>query len=157
MSNHYIQSQENKEMASQRSFDPLNRIVLHFIRDVIIIAKTDEFVVVDKPSTMVVHPTGSSRYNSLQTILELRFNRKLYTIHRLDRVTSGICLFAKSPEAAQNWSNNLERSQVHKYYLARVKGKFSLCFHAVDAAVPRLPWNKNGIASGEYSTVPAFV
>ncbi|KAI2496670.1 RNA pseudouridylate synthase [Fragilaria crotonensis] len=117
--------------------------------DIIIIAETDELVVVDKPSTMVVHPTGSSRYNSLQTILELRFDRKLYTIHRLDRVTSGICMFAKFPETAKKWSN-LESGEVHKYYVARVKGKFPLCFNA--NAMPRLPLNKNGVKCGVYTT-----
>ena len=121
--------------------------------EIIIIAETDELVVVDKPSTMVVHPTGSSRYNSLLSILELRFERKLYTIHRLDRVTSGICLFAKCPEAAQKWSN-LESSGVHKYYLARVKGKFPLCFDM--DTVPRLALNNNGITCGEYSAETAF-
>jgi 23S rRNA-/tRNA-specific pseudouridylate synthase len=60
--------------------------------NIIIVAETDELVVVDKSSTMVVHSTpGSSRYNTLLTTSEMRFERKLYTIHRsLDRVTSGI-------------------------------------------------------------------
>lgn len=120
--------------------------------DIIIIAETDELVVVDKPSTMVVHPTGSSRYNSLQTILELRFDRKLYTIHRLDRVTSGICVFAKFPETAKKWSN-LENGEINKFYVARVKGKFPLCFNV--NAMPRLPLKNNEVRCGVYTTEPA--
>ena len=74
--------------------------------DIIIVAETDELVIVDKSSTMVFHPTGSSRYNTLLSLLEMCFERKLYAIHRsLDRDTSGILrLFSKCLEAAQKWS-----------------------------------------------------
>ena len=117
--------------------------------DIHIIEETDDIVVVDKPPTMVVHPTGTSRYNSLQTILELRLNQKLYSIHRLDRVTSGICLFAKSPEVAQLWSNTNSSHTVHKYYLARVKGKFPLNLNSED--IPHLSMDEDyGITCGLY-------
>jgi tRNA pseudouridine synthase 9 len=115
---------------------------------IIIIAETDELVVVDKPATILVHPTGSSRYNSVLTMLEERLHQKLYTIHRLDRVTSGLCLFAKSPAAAQKWSN-LESNKVRKYYLARVKGKFPLNFDPDN--VTRLPAENNTITCGLHS------
>ena len=78
--------------------------------DIHIIDETHDIVVVDKPPTMVVHPTGASRYNSLQIMLEV-LNQKLFSIHRLDRVTSGICLFAKSPEVAQLWRNMAQQQQ----------------------------------------------
>ena len=121
-------------------------------RTIPILYETDDLVVVDKPSSMVVHPSGSSRHNSLLKVLELQLqqstndnrnrgsqdittsggestmNLRLYAIHRLDRVTSGICLFAKSSAAAKQWSINSTRpcqqGAVQKWYLARVRGIF---------------------------------
>ena len=124
--------------------------------DIIIIAETDELIVVDKPSTMVVHPTGSSRFNALLTILEQRYQHKLYTIHRLDRVTSGICLFAKDSKAAQKFSahllNNDNHKNMQKYYLARVKGKFPLNINASSTTnIPRLQTFHDEVVSGLYT------
>jgi 23S rRNA-/tRNA-specific pseudouridylate synthase len=100
---------------------------------VIIVSETPDIVVVDKPPSMMVHPTGACRFNSLLSILESQLSntnenkRKLYTIHRLDRVTTGICVFAKSSQAAQKLriDSTSAQNRVHKWYLARVHGKFS--------------------------------
>ena len=43
--------------------------------------------------------------------------------HRLDRQTSGICIYSKNKEAAKKFSAILRDEQVHKVYIARVIGK----------------------------------
>lgn len=89
-----------------------------------IVAETDELVVVDKPSTLPVHPCGAYQQNSLLPILESNFG-KLHIIHRLDRLTSGLVLLAKNSTVAQKWGKALmERDTCTKVYVARVKGKF---------------------------------
>jgi 23S rRNA-/tRNA-specific pseudouridylate synthase len=51
---------------------------------------------------------------------------KLYTTHRLDRVTSGVLIFTKNSNTA-NWiSKTFEENEVNKLYLARVKGKLMI-------------------------------
>jgi 23S rRNA-/tRNA-specific pseudouridylate synthase len=128
------------------------------------VAETDELLVVDKPSTMAVHPCGSHQFNSLTKILEEQQKsedsnsiNKLYAIHRLDRVTSGLCLMAKSARVAQQWSKAMimqpqpslamdhdsqqqPQQRVHKWYLARVRGKF--------------PLNMNALTDNDEDTIP---
>ena len=64
-----------------------------------IIHEDDEFLVVEKPPSMIVHTGGGYHHNTLMAILyyEMKKN-KLYVLHRLDRLTSGILLFAKNKE-----------------------------------------------------------
>jgi 23S rRNA-/tRNA-specific pseudouridylate synthase len=89
-----------------------------------IVAETDELLVVDKPSTLPVHPCGAYQQNSLLPILEPNFG-KLHIIHRLDRLTSGLVLLAKNSTVAQRWGKALmERDTCSKVYVARVQGKF---------------------------------
>mmetsp|Transcript_57443 Transcript_57443/g.140194 ORF Transcript_57443/g.140194 Transcript_57443/m.140194 type:complete len:649 (+) Transcript_57443:120-2066(+) len=51
---------------------------------------------------------------------------KLYTIHRLDRLTSGLVILGKSSKVAQKWGKSIQQRSCQKIYLARVAGKFPL-------------------------------
>ena len=48
---------------------------------------------------------------------------KLYTVHRIDRETSGLVVFAKNSEAHKNLSAAFELRQVKKIYLAVIRGR----------------------------------
>lgn len=88
-----------------------------------VVAETDEVVVLDKPATLPVHPCGGYHQNSLVEILAHQFG-KLYIVNRLDRLTSGLVILAKSSQVAQQWANALVQRTCEKFYVARVKGKF---------------------------------
>jgi tRNA pseudouridine32 synthase len=92
-----------------------------------IIAETSEMLVADKPATMPVHPCGAYRYNSLVCILahQLPQLAELHVCHRLDRLTSGLVIFAKSRTAAGAVCSTIRDSEATKTYLARVKGDFN--------------------------------
>eukprot|EP00980_Cylindrotheca_fusiformis_P029119 scaffold22733_cov214-Cylindrotheca_fusiformis.AAC.1 len=51
---------------------------------------------------------------------------KLYTIHRLDRLTSGLVILGKTSPVAQEWGKAIMNRNCKKAYLARVAGKFPL-------------------------------
>ena len=51
---------------------------------------------------------------------------KLFTIHRLDRLTSGLIILGKTSPVAQEWGKAIMNRNCTKIYLARVKGKFPL-------------------------------
>jgi 23S rRNA-/tRNA-specific pseudouridylate synthase len=95
-----------------------------------IVHENENIIVVDKPSTLPVHPCGGYNLNSLFYILadqcpELKDN--LLNVHRLDRLTSGLTIIAKNTETAKVLSKCItDRENCHKVYLARVKGKFPL-------------------------------
>ncbi|CAI2370948.1 unnamed protein product [Moneuplotes crassus] len=90
-----------------------------------IISEDDQFLVVDKPPSMPVHPCGNINYNCLKSILEQEFKHDyLRVVHRLDKQTSGIVFFAKTADAANEFKQNLEvKDAIKKVYFARIKGK----------------------------------
>ncbi|MFP4508680.1 MAG: RluA family pseudouridine synthase [Spirochaetaceae bacterium] len=80
-------------------------------------------VVVDKPAGMIVHPNQFDRHapNCVNTLSGL-LHRKVQVVHRLDRGTSGIMLFALDKETAGRLSTLLRESGITKEYLAIVRG-----------------------------------
>jgi 23S rRNA-/tRNA-specific pseudouridylate synthase len=96
-----------------------------------IVEETTDLIAIDKPSTMPVHPCGGYHRNSLMNLLHETYqNQKFYTIHRLDRLTSGLIVIAKNAKVAQEWGQAIQlRDQTcQKIYLARVKGQFGRNF-----------------------------
>ena len=89
-----------------------------------IISETDDIIAVNKPSSIPIHTCGAYRYNSLEMILKTEGHLPdFHLIHRLDRVTSGVVLLAKTKQAASQYSELLRRGGVHKLYLAIVEGE----------------------------------
>lgn len=101
--------------------------------DIEVIHEDEEVLVVNKPSGIPIHPVQNYYYNSFVKILE--FERwgnqlmgreiKLNPCHRLDKLTSGVCIFAKTKEAARRIQLDIQNREVEKVYIARVKGKFA--------------------------------
>jgi 23S rRNA-/tRNA-specific pseudouridylate synthase len=91
-----------------------------------IVDETSDVLVVDKPGTLPIHPCGGYHVQSLMNILEPIYGGKLYTIHRLDRLTSGLLILGKTSLVAQEWGKSIMNRNCQKVYLARVAGKFPL-------------------------------
>ncbi|KAG8560508.1 hypothetical protein GDO81_015016 [Engystomops pustulosus] len=90
-----------------------------------ILAESGDIVVVDKPSSLPVHPCGRFRHNTVIFILGKEHNMKeLHTIHRLDRLTSGVLMFAKTSEVSKKMAELVRERKVEKEYVCRVSGKF---------------------------------
>ncbi|XP_063375973.1 pseudouridylate synthase RPUSD2-like isoform X2 [Cydia fagiglandana] len=90
-----------------------------------IIHADDELLVLDKPCSLPVHPCGRYRHNTVVFILAKEYNLKnLRTIHRLDRLTSGLLLFGRSPKKARQMEHQIRNRQVQKEYVCRVDGEF---------------------------------
>ncbi len=81
-------------------------------------------VAVNKPPGLLVHRSridrGADRF-ALQTVRD-QIGRHVYPVHRLDKPTSGVLLFALDPEAARRLSDAFVRRSVRKTYLAVVRG-----------------------------------
>lgn len=89
-------------------------------RPVVKLGETENYVAFLKPASIPVHATGGYNYNAMVKQIDKRY----YPVHRLDRVTSGIIVMAKTKAAAQNFGVMLEKNLIHKTYLARVRGEF---------------------------------
>uniref|UniRef100_A0A1B6MUR0 Pseudouridylate synthase RPUSD2 n=2 Tax=Cicadellinae TaxID=33370 RepID=A0A1B6MUR0_9HEMI len=85
----------------------------------------DDIVVLDKPCSLPVHPCGRYRHNTVVFILAKEYHLKnLRTIHRLDRLTSGLLLFGRTPKKARQMEHQIRNRQVQKEYVCRVEGEF---------------------------------
>ncbi|KAL1513461.1 hypothetical protein ABEB36_002869 [Hypothenemus hampei] len=90
-----------------------------------IVHMDEDVVVVNKPASIPVHPCGRYRHNTVVFILAKEYNLKnLRTIHRLDRLTSGLLLFGRSPKKARQMEHQIRNRLVSKEYVCRVEGEF---------------------------------
>ena len=88
-----------------------------------ILYEDDNIVAVNKPSGMLTIPDRhNSDIFSLRSILDKRFN-KIFVVHRLDKDTSGIIVFAKNEISHKYFSELFENRKVEKIYLGLIVGK----------------------------------
>lgn len=83
----------------------------------------EHYFAIDKPAGMLVHPSPIERRapNAIALIRE-QMGIKAYTVHRLDRPTSGVLIFAKSSEAAKRLNLCFAERRVQKTYLCVCRG-----------------------------------
>ncbi|HEY1128928.1 MAG TPA: pseudouridine synthase [Roseateles sp.] len=84
----------------------------------------EHLVAIDKPPGLLVHRTQLAAHEDEAALQRLRdqLGRPVWPVHRLDRGTSGVLLFALSSEVASLLGAMFERGQMHKRYLALVRG-----------------------------------
>jgi 23S rRNA pseudouridine1911/1915/1917 synthase len=86
-----------------------------------IVAETDDFVAVNKPSGLLSIPDREGEETSVKTLLKEKYG-DIYTVHRIDKNTSGIIIFAKNEATHKLLSKAFEERTVEKYYAGIVKG-----------------------------------
>ena len=86
--------------------------------------RDDQLVAVAKPPGLLVHPSRLDAHEerSALKILRDQLGAWVWPLHRLDKGTSGVLLFARTPEAAREWGLAFEQGRVRKRYLALVRG-----------------------------------
>jgi tRNA pseudouridine65 synthase len=91
--------------------------------EVTILYCDDTLAAVDKPSGMLVHRGWDNDDLVLTDIVRQRFRGKsIHPLHRLDRQTSGVVLFALDPQTARILSTAFEHGKIDKTYLTLVRG-----------------------------------
>jgi len=87
-----------------------------------IVHADERLVAINKPSGMLVH-RGWARDDVVAVdLLAAQLGRYVWPLHRLDRGTSGIVVFALDAETAREFSAALEHGEIGKRYLALVRG-----------------------------------
>jgi tRNA pseudouridine65 synthase len=89
-----------------------------------ILYRDDALVAVHKPSGLLVHRTDLDRHETRFALQMVRdqLGCKVYAVHRLDKGTSGVLVFALQPGAGKALTTQFEAQQVSKRYLALVRG-----------------------------------
>jgi 23S rRNA pseudouridine1911/1915/1917 synthase len=85
-----------------------------------ILYEDDAFIAVNKPALLPTQPdlTGAV---SLLDFLDAHLDKKSYLLHRIDRPTSGVVLFAKNEIAAAHLNQQFQNRETQKLYLAVVE------------------------------------
>lgn len=100
-----------------------------------ILYETDQYLVIEKPKDIAVHPgiknTENTLVNFVRGYLEKKgeFNSRLNRaglVHRLDKSVSGIMIFAKTIEAQEYLQREFEDHNVKKIYFAKTEGDCEL-------------------------------
>lgn len=89
-----------------------------------IIYQDENYVAISKPAGLLVHRSflDSSEKRVALQLLRDQIQKTVYPVHRLDRPTSGVLVFALSSQAAQLLSQEFSEKRVQKKYLAIVRG-----------------------------------
>jgi len=87
----------------------------------IVVFENDDFIVLNKPSGMLSIPDREGKETSLKKLLQDKY-REIFTIHRLDKGTSGLIVFAKNEVAHKYLSQQFENRQAEKFYLGLING-----------------------------------
>ncbi len=84
----------------------------------------EALIAVNKPAGLLVHRSDIDRHETrfaLQTVRD-QIGQRVYPVHRLDKPTSGVLLFALNSESAHALSTKFNEGSVQKTYLAIVRG-----------------------------------
>ena len=132
-----------KEIAAQPENIPLD-----------IVYEDKDIIVINKPPGIVVHPAAGNEKGTLVNAL-LNHCRDLSgiggsirpgVVHRLDKDTSGLIVFAKNDAAHLNISKQIKDREVKKIYLALVHGEVKNDSGVIDAPMGRHPVNRKKMA-----------
>lgn len=100
-----------------------------------VIYEDDRIIVIEKPAQLLVLP---DRYDhslpNLYEMLKEEFGG-IFVVHRLDRETSGVIVFAKDADSHAALNSQFEQRQIHKRYMAIVVGRPAEADGTIDAPI----------------------
>lgn len=88
-----------------------------------ILYRDDNFIAVDKPACMIVHRGWDKDSITVADIVRDKIiGAPIFAVHRLDRATSGVLLFALNADSARKMQSLFQSGAVQKKYIALVRG-----------------------------------
>jgi 23S rRNA pseudouridine1911/1915/1917 synthase len=105
------------------------------------IFENENFIVINKPAGLLSIPDRTQSEISLKDLLINQYG-EIFTVHRLDKETSGVILFAKNEETHKQLSELFESRDVEKYYFGLVHGKVQNTRGSVDSPIMEHPAKK---------------
>ncbi len=118
-------------------FEPVTRCLKPLIQ-------TDDFVLFDKPSGLLIHPQSRHTPYSLLDEIRYQFGRDANITHRIDQETSGLVLASKNKESERDIKILFQERRIQKYYLAFVHGRIDNILH-VNAPLLRKKDNRASV------------
>jgi len=103
-----------------------------------IIFENEDFIAINKPSGLLSIPDRMGQEISLKNILKNKYGN-IFTVHRIDRDTSGVIIFAKNEESHKALSLLFEGRDMEKFYVGLVYGQMMNPSGTIDAAIMEHP------------------
>ncbi len=107
-----------------------------------ILFEDDDVIAINKPPGLLSIPDRQGKDLSLKDLL-LRRYPSIFVVHRLDKFTSGVIVFAKNAEAHKNLSRQFEGRLTEKYYVGLVHGTPRENHGIIEAPLMEHPSQKN--------------
>lgn len=119
-----------------------------------IIYENNDYMVIDKPSGLVVNRSNTSSTGTLQDMLdastdiedsenleaeETEFTNRSGIVHRLDKGTSGVLVVAKNEDTFKTLQKQFKERQTSKVYIALIYGEIEESLIEIDAPIKRHP------------------
>jgi 23S rRNA pseudouridine955/2504/2580 synthase/23S rRNA pseudouridine1911/1915/1917 synthase len=111
----------------------------------VILFENEDFVAINKPPGMLSIPDREGKEPSLKSWLKEKYG-EIYTVHRLDRETSGLILFAKNEEMHKFLSLAFEERAMEKIYGGIITGELIEKKGSIDMPVIEHPVKKGMMA-----------
>ena len=90
----------------------------------IIVYEDDNLLIINKPRGLLLQQDGDTSHESLDILVSQYLNATAMPVHRLDKDTSGLCIFAKNKKVADELSKIFNNhSQIEKHYITLVSGQ----------------------------------
>lgn len=120
-----------------------------------VIYQSENLVAINKPHGLLVHRTkiAADATEFAIQILRDQLGQKVYPVHRLDRKTSGVLLFAKNEEYNSICQKLFQERKIQKSYIAIVRG-FTPDQKTID--YPLTENNKTQEATTHFKTIQRF-
>jgi len=106
-----------------------------------IVFENYDFIAINKPPGLLSIPDREGKEISLKRILQEKYGN-IFTVHRLDKDTSGLILFAKNETAHKYLSMQFEKRQTKKIYLGLVAGSPARAKGTLDDPIAEHPVKK---------------
>ncbi len=115
----------------------------------VILYEDERLLAVAKPAGLVVHPAYKHPDGTLTDAVFARQRasggERPWLLHRLDRDTTGVVLFAKTENARRSLVRQIERRSIQKTYLAIVAGSLAPTDGLIDAPLARDPADRRRV------------
>lgn len=106
------------------ALDRIQNSAVEFGAELPILYRDEFLVAINKPAGLLVHRSNIDRHETRFAVQLLRdqLEQKVFPVHRLDKPTAGVLVFALNPEVARKMMNVFIADSVEKTYLAVVRG-----------------------------------
>ncbi|MGE5333485.1 MAG: RluA family pseudouridine synthase [Nitrososphaerota archaeon] len=114
-----------------------------------LLAHDDDVLAVSKPAGLVVHPAYRHPDGTLTDAVFAYADRcgepRPWLLHRLDRETSGVVLFARTERARRALVRQFQERRIVKRYLAIITGRLAIAHGEIDAPLCRDPEDRRRV------------